>query len=455
VNRYVLIAILLAPVFSLFFAYPGGNGAVGTQAVIQQPASHVFEIGEDQLVYSGGADVALVEPYLAINPQDARNMIAVAMVARSDRTYGCLALTSFDGGRTWQKHDFGISNGGDVWVKFLPSGTAVFSVLAGEKSELQLFRSADGGRTWSGKPTTLGGGHDHPTLLVDSTGGQFSGSIYAVSANGRKGTTGKLRSAVFVARSVDGGLNFLEPSYTVANNLSYEAHNPAIMSDGTLLVPFADHHRPGDRRRLERQRDWLLTSADGGKSFSEPLLISESCNGAGGWSSLAVGPQGGPFRDRIYHLCSTDQFAGLEARYSDDRGETWSPKLTLGQPKNLTPYARTPAIEVNKLGIVGVVWYDGRNDRSTIKGALRCQEIFFAASVDGAQTFLPEVKVSSDRSCPGTAQNVETALRFPAGGEYLGMVATPEGEFRILWADNRAGIYQLRMVTVRVVSKSN
>ena len=429
----------------------------GTAAVSpprsQQPAPSVFDIGEDRLVYSAGPDFALVEPALAVNPKDPNNLIAGAMLARADGTFGCIALASFDGGRTWQKHDFGVNNGGDVWIAFLPSGTANFSLVAGDRSELQIFRSTDGGRSWTAKPKSLGGGHDHPTLLVDSTGTQFTGNLYAVSSSSRRGATGKARSAVYVARSTDGGVNFLEPSYVVTSNLAYEAHNPAMLSDGTLLVPFAEHHRPGDRRRLERQRDWLLSSADGGKTFSEPLLISESCNGAGGWSSLAVGPVATPFRDRIYHLCSTDQFAGLELRYSDDRGETWSPKLTLGQPKNLSPYARTPAITVNKLGTVGVTWYDARNDRGTIKGSLRCQEIYFTASFDGATTFLPEVKVSSEKSCPGTPQNIQTALRFPAGGEYMGLASTADGTFHILWADNRAGIYQLRLVTVKVAGK--
>ena len=70
---------------------------------------------------------------------------------------------------------------------------------------------------------------------------------------------------------------FGDPVHTIASNLAYEAHNPAILTDGTLLVPFADHRQPGDRCRLERQRDWMIVSTDGGQSFSEPLIISESC----------------------------------------------------------------------------------------------------------------------------------------------------------------------------------
>lgn len=273
-----------------------------------------------------------------------------------------------------------------------------------------------------------------------------------------KNAAGKSRSAIFVARSTDGGKTFLDPVHVIASNLSYEAANPAILSDGTLLVPFADHRRPGNRRRLERSRDWLITSTDGGRTFSESLFISELCHGAAGWSSVVAGAGEGRWRDRIYHVCGANQFAGILVRHSDTRGERWSDEVRVNRLGNYEPYVRTPAMAINKDGVLGVVWYDGRNDPSTIKGNFRCQEIYFTASVDGGETFLPDVKISSQRTCPATPQQIPTALRFPAGGEYIGMVATPDGAFQVLWSDNRSGTYQLRMATVRVkanVTSSN
>lgn len=153
-------------------------------------------------------------------------------------------------------------------------------------------------------------------------------------------SAGKSRRAIFVARSTDGGLTFPDPVHVIASNLSYEAHNPAILVDGTLLVPFADHRRPGDRRRLERQRDWLIKSTDGGKSFSQLLLISESCNGAGGWSSLATANielADNRLRNRIYHVCAANQFAGIQVRYSDNQGERWSDRIRSIGPATSRP----------------------------------------------------------------------------------------------------------------------
>ena len=68
--------------------------------------------------------------------------------------------------------------GWDPWVAYLPDGTPVVSFLADtekEESALLLFRSTDRGRTWPRQPLSLGGGHDHPTLVVDRSSKQFDG----------------------------------------------------------------------------------------------------------------------------------------------------------------------------------------------------------------------------------------------------------------------------------------
>jgi len=410
-------------------------------ALLAATQSAEIDVGEDRVVAVPDLDRPTVEPHLSISPRDPNTLVAAAMIAQPDRTYGVIGLYSRDGGRTWSRHDFAASEGGDVWTAFLPDGTAVLAFLAGANSELQVFRSSDGGHTWPKAPVAVASRQDHTTQLVDR-----DGSLYTISAGSGHGSFGKTRDAVLVARSTDGGVTFAEPARVVASNLSYEANNPALLFDGTLLIPFGDHHRPGLRRRLETSRDWLLVSNDRGKTFSEPMLISESCDGRGGWSSLAA------FRERIYHVCAARELNGIQLRYSDNRGEAWSEPTRLDRPSDTTPQTRTPAIAVNRDGVVAIAWYDARGDRSTIKDNFRCQEIFFTASVDGGVTFLQEVKVSTKPSCAATPRNVETALRFPAGGEYMGLAAAPDGSFRLLWSDSRSEIYRLYTATISVRS---
>jgi putative addiction module component (TIGR02574 family) len=73
-----------------------------------------------------------------------------------------------------------------------------------------------------------------------------------------------------------------------------------------------------------------------------------------------------------------------------------------------------------------------------------------SALQDLRSSLLPDVKISSKRSCPADARSMATSLRFPAGGEYIGVATTPDGAFQILWSDNRTAAYQLRMTTVKV-----
>lgn len=114
-----------------------------------------------------------------------------------------------------------------------------------------------------------------------------------------------------------------------------------------------------------------------------------------------MSPPGSRFADRIYHVCGGMPLLGIQVRHSDDRGETCSDAAILGAHVRLTPFARVPAIAVNRDGVVAVAWYDGRGDPGTIKGSRRCQEMYVAVSLDGAMSFGDETRISTARGCPG------------------------------------------------------
>jgi hypothetical protein len=102
---------------------------------------------------------------------------------------------------------------------------------------------------------------------------------------------------------------------------------------------------------------------------------------------------------------------------------------------------RIPAIAVNNRGVVGVAWIDGR----TVPGH-RCEEaVYFAASLNGGQTFSAGQRISATEACPDN-----TLLTDPTGGDYFGFSAAPDGRFELLWAETRNGVSELRRTSVLV-----
>lgn len=414
----------------------------------QERPEKPFSVGENVRMSAASVERPLVEPQAVANPKDPKHLLATAIISSEpphSPQADCATFVSFDGGQTWAQHSFGISNCGDPWVALRDDGSALFAGLT--RGGLSLARSADGGRTWAPVPVDLGRGHDHQTMAVDISGGPRNGSIYVVSGRLQRGKTGAA-SLVFVTRSGDGGKTFTPPVNVMTSNLNSNTLTPGILSDGTLVVPYIDFQSNADDfksgGRLERNRVWVINSADGGQTFSHPLFVSEACSSGGGFASLAVDASPTPMRDRLYLVCMNRERNGIYVHHSNDRGERWSAPVRADSAGGEVVFRRTASIAVNKDGIAGVTWYERR------KEAGKCQHVFFTASLDGGKSFLPEARVSSALSCPDTPRNGGSATRWPGGGDYSGLVASADGSFHVVWSDSRTGIYQLWTARVQV-----
>lgn len=436
--QWVIITLLdLASAFSAFAQNPADKS--------------VIRVGENIHVSREIPDRALVEQQVAAHPKNPNHLLGVSIVASTPSpwaaTQDCATFVSFDGGKTWSKHAFGIHGCGDPWVTISADGTAFFIALGA--GGLSVFRSADGGKRWTDTPISLGGGHDHPTIVADATDSKFAGTVYVTSNRGQRSKEKKLRWPVVVYRSLDKGKTFQEPVYVTPSNLNLNSDNAVILSDGTLVVTFTDFQHNVDEFHgagmLERRRSWVITSEDGGQHFSAPLFVSEA-SGLG-FQSLAVDSSSGPFRDRLYFVCTNREQNGIYLHHSADRGEKWSDRVRVHQAQNDT-MRKTPTVAVNKDGVVAVTWYE------RVDPTRKCWDIYFAASLDGGQTFLPEVRVSTAGSCPENPLNAGAGQRWPAGGDYSGLVATSDGLFHVFWSDSRTGIYQLWTAQVKVDART-
>ncbi|HEX8838769.1 MAG TPA: sialidase family protein [Candidatus Acidoferrum sp.] len=391
-----------------------------------------IEVGEDRLLSADGPARPLSESQLSADPNNPKHLLAVVIQFDSPERNTCVAWASFDGGQRWTRRALPIQCFGDPWSVILSDGSAITVMLGrmdGHDDNAFLLRSPDGGRTWPGPPLGLGAHNDHPIVVAQGA------QVYAASGGGIHNSANQHRDTVSVFHSQDGGKTFGPRTEVVASNLGYQAEGPLVLSDGTFVVGFHDYSRPSEKW-LARPRSWLLRSSDQGRTFSEPLLISESCESRGGWPSMAADG-----KDRLFWLCIADKFDGVLVQRSDDRGESWSDPVRVNHSEKARSF--TPSIAINKDGIIGVSWYEILDKN--------CFDVYFTASLDSGKSFLPEVRVSSVTSCPDTPQNkgvFEPGMTFGAGGDYSGLAATADGTFHVVWSDSRSGIYQLRTATV-------
>jgi len=120
-------------------------------------------------------------------------------------------------------------------------------------------------------------------------------------------------------------------------------------------------------------------------------------------------------------------------------------------------------IYVNHQGVLGIMWFDTRasakNDR---------YHLYFTASVDGGESFLSSVQVSSAPSFPASEINLTPSplfgihsdktlnirtlsaySRWGMGGDYMGLTAAG-GIFHPFWADSRGKSFQIQTCRISV-----
>jgi hypothetical protein len=447
-------------------------------AHVHQPVSaqsgSPIQAGENILVSGDAPGLPHVEPHLSANPTDPDNLVAATIVIDDTGAWTCAVLATFDGGKAWvrttpMRREL-FEDCGDPWVAFAPNGDAYFSAMIGQDSLGQhsertfVFRSEDGGRSWSA-PTVVplgegGASVDHPSIVVDNTGGPSSGTVYVIATQAyrpRAEQTDYHHHPIILSHSSDQGKSFSPPTRILPTNLVHQAGTPVVLSDGTVAFTFYDFAPWDHSRLLETRRIWTVTSTDGGRTISLPALVAEISSDPQ-FATLAVDPSSSStFRDRLYSVWTRFEAAprGISLAYSSDRGRTWSTPTGVDDDDRDETEQRIPVIAVNREGVVGVAWYDARRAASST-----CFDVFFAASLDGGDTFLPNVRVSDTESCsdpnvPGNVMGSFDAARiWPAGGHYFGLAADLEGVFHVLWADSRAGVFQLWTTTLTVNAES-
>jgi len=244
---------------------------------------------------------------------------------------------------------------------------------------------------------------------------------------------GQLFVGVGLNVSTDGGRHFADPVAIInkdANNLldrawlAIDPHDPDRLyvsyTDLDLDGIFADTAPAARCPKQLRQAIELITSADGGQTWSSPSVVREDCGPFGPaftatGSRVSVGPDGKVFV--AYSVFGANGFIDLAFRRSLDRGNSFDAEVSVslivpaGDPigasegtlQGLVFTLQIPTMAVAPkqhagLDTIYIAWADGRDnpqvDVVSPTGIYNFSDILISKSTDSGATWSPPKAVS-------------------------------------------------------------
>ena len=465
--------------------------------------------GSYQLANGGGTDETMTrcsegrrqqnEPTIAVDPSDTDVVVAgandyCAAIVNNEVWAGY--YRSEDGGTTWANSlvpgypddtsDAGEASpvhgtcgaAGDPTQAFDAGGNLFYAFICFNRSKpisggVYVARYSDHGAQYDqtvqvkrGTPSglfTTGLFQDKINLTADQTDGEFSGNVY-VAWSQYTGFAGK-NNAVLFSRSTDQG-----DSFSTARKVTPVEHGTASFADlavgpdGTVYLTYLTY--PSSARPTADV--WLVTSADGGVSFGDPVNVAsvelfDSNQFAGATGTVDCGD--GPFacesgftfsrfftnsavaadETGVHVVWASELPSGQNqvfVRNSSDGGETWD-----DDPITLDPQEEGhqwfPDV-ASADGTISVIFYDSRSDPgydpdippgNTAEGVNSGDVVqaFVARSTDGGVSW-SETPVSSAGSNFGWETHGSRRVGF--WGDYLYVSAVP-GAVNVAWTDSR------------------
>lgn len=430
------------------FALTGCSAATHEQHSIAR-----LVVGANVQVSTDRAAEGHYETHAAAHPADPSRLLATAIIYPKAGRRGTIVYASRDAGRTWATslpYEV-LENTGDPALAWGPDGTAYFAALSlrghpieenpeepahnwdGRKT--MLWRLPMGATQWEG-PAAFDFA-DREYIVVDATGGEYHGRVY-VTGDPRP------RRGFAVFTSTDGGRTFPDPEVE-SDAVGSSIGNAVVASDGTLIGIYADS---GHVR--------AVASTDGGRTLLPSVVVDTFVragmrkdavhNNVNHFLNLAIDAGRGSRRNRVYAAWPDRRTGQSEIyfAYSSDRGTTWSEaRVVTDNPPGAMTDQFMPTIAVNSDGVVGLLWYDRRDNPDN-----RGYYARFSASLDGGATWLPSVRVSAQPYAAGAVSR--TSAFANNGGDTAGLAVTSDGAFHPVWIDDRTGVPQVWTARVTV-----
>jgi len=324
------------------------------------------------------------EPSIAIDPTNPDKMVIgwrqFDSIQSSFRQAGW--GYSHDAGRTWTFP--GVLTPGvfrsDPVLDSDADGDFYFYSLE-EDMTCDLFRSRDGGVSWTGPFYALGG--DKTWMAIDRTDGMGRGNVYAAWGSS------------FI-RSIDGGLTFHRggSATTMWGTLTVgpdgDVYTVARATPGAPVSRSRNAQDPNQTPTFER-----LTTANMGGRYVAFRNGSPSPGGLIGQPWIKVDHSPGPRHGNLYILESVDPTGAdpldiMFVRSSDD-GQTWSDPVRINDDPiqtNAWQWFGAMSVAPNS-GRIDATWFDTRNT-----GVARQSEMFYSYSTDGGVNWSENTSVT-------------------------------------------------------------
>lgn len=359
---------------------------------------------------------------------------------------------SADGGATWGQTTLELIGGdvlnSDPTVGWTSDGTAWSSTIGIEEGfgvlRLRLFRSADGGATWT-FDSVISGDHDaadKQMVEIDTwAGSPFRDSLYAIWHNGapvymnhrrRDGTWGvpqqvsgpettatgigadvETNSAghvfglwpdlgsrrIYMVKSTDGGESWSQPSAVAATYGAFDIGIPAQVSRRVLIYVAAGA--------------WKAPGQDLVYAAWTDLSGGPNCNSPGtepGWAPRSS------CKTRIWFTRSTDG------------GATWKPKRRVHHPVGRLDQFNPALVVDPATGHLALIYYQTSEG---YPGRMRTH-LWYQASYDQGKTWAKPVRITTARTNEAGAE-ADDSNQY---GDYNGITGYA-GTFFPAWTDRR------------------
>ncbi len=356
------------------------------------------------------------EPYIAINPTNAQNLVAAWMGFKlSGGSYHIAIKTraSFDGGTTWSvanalPHYAAAYGAADPTMAFSKTGTLYIAYIdyrqTPDSGGVYVARSTDGGLNWD-TPSKAFDAYDvaakrpidRPWLVIDNSNSANAGTLYITT---KPAPWVPAPNRNYFKMSTDGGhtwstiTNVDGGSHLVGSLIQAPMAAPSVSLGGSFLAAYPSYVSTQNVLPCY----YLAKSKDKGQTFTYTTIYAaipaaNDTNFKNGYQLLA-----NPIDSNKMVLLLPNAQNGdddISALSSNDGGQTWTAPIRInddalgnGKAQDLVWGA------YNEVGNLVVTWRD-RRDASATGFWNAGYDFYYAVSTNNGQSFLPNQKLSS------------------------------------------------------------